>query len=142
MADEVADDDREAPRAVGRRRFVFWSIAAGLASLSGGATSLLARNADAKGAAKKAAPQPATPAPAMAPPAEISDEARALHGVLIARYGKDLDAARSKGLLESVENTVQSGKALRAKKLFNGQEPATVFVATVPGPRAKTEGGR
>jgi hypothetical protein len=140
----VADDDREAPAevtSVARRRFVLWSLGAGVASLTGGVSALLARGADAKDAAKKQ-PDATPPPPAMAPPAEISDEARALHGVLIARYGKDLDAEQSKGLLEAVENTVQSGKALRAKKLFNGQEPATVFAATVPAPPAQAEGSR
>ena len=139
----MTHEDREAP-AVGRRRFVAWSIGAGLASLTGGVTALLARGASA------AAPAPATPAPGppspiapfLSPPVEISSEARALHGVLIARYGKGLDDEQSKGLLESVENTVQSGKALRAKKLFNGQEPATVFAATPPAPQASAEDAR
>ena len=56
--------------------------------------------------------------------------------MLIARYGTKLDAAQSKGLLESVENVVQSGKALRAKKLHNGQEPPMVFQARTPAPTA------
>jgi hypothetical protein len=56
--------------------------------------------------------------------------------VLIARYGKSLDAAQSKGLLESVENSVQSGKLLRAKKLMNGEEPAAIFSATPQPPDA------
>ena len=138
MADEGADDDRAT---VGRRRFVFWSLGAGLASLTGGVSALLARGADAKDAPKEAAPADTAKANAMAAKPEISDEARALHGVLIARYGKDLDAAQTQGLLESVENTVQSGKALRAKKLFNGQEPPTVFAATVPAPPASSVPG-
>ena len=141
----MADDDRTAPAKatpVARRRFVLWSLGAGVASLTGGVSALLARGAEAKDAAKKKPEAAPVSPPAMAPPAEISDEARALHGVLIARYGKDLDAEQSKGLLEAVENTVQSGKALRAKKLFNGQEPATVFAATVPAPAAQAEGSR
>lgn len=119
---------------VGRRRFVFWVGGAGLASLAGGFTALLGLapgRADAQG--KSAAP-PAT-APAAPDKPEISDEARALHGVLIARYGKDLDAAQSQGLLEAVENGVQSGRALRAKKLYNGQEPQAIFhVQPMPPP--------
>lgn len=126
----MIEKDREAP-ALGRRRFVAWTIGAGLASLSGGWAALLARGAEAK-AAPKSTPLPVP----LAPPVEIGDEARALHGVLIARYGTKLDAAQSKGLLESVENAVQSGKALRARKLHNGQEPAMVFLARTPAPPA------
>ena len=131
---------------VGRRRFVFWVGGAGLASLTGGIGALLgltARRAEAQG--KSPAPPAASPAPA-APAApetpEISDEARALHGVLIARYGKGLDDAQSKGLLEAVENGVQAGRALRAKKLNNGQEPQAVFHVQPMPPRAAEGGGR
>jgi hypothetical protein len=119
---------------VGRRRFVFWVGGAGLASLLGGFTALLGvapGRADAQG---KAAPPPAAAAPD-APP-EISDEARALHGVLMARYGTNLDATQSKGLLEAIENGVQSGRALRAKKLYNGQEPQAIFRAQPMAPPA------
>jgi hypothetical protein len=118
------------PAAVGRRRFVAWSLGAGIASLSGGLAALLASDAAPKD--KAPPPPPASPAPA-----EISDEARALHSVLIARYGKTLDADQNKSLLEAVENGVQSGKALRAKKLFNGEEPATIFAATPEPPDAR-----
>jgi hypothetical protein len=128
--------DRSASEApsVGRRRFVFWMSGAGLASLTGGVGALLGLAAP--GALAKDRPAP----PVAAPPAEISDEARALHGILIARYGKDLDAAQSRGLLEAVENGVQSGRALRAKKLLNGQEPQGIFRAQPPAPSA--EAGR
>lgn len=115
--------------AVGRRRFVFWLGGAGALSLTGGLAALFglgAHRAEAQG--KPAAPD------SSAAPAEpkISDEARALHGVLIARYGTGLDAAQSQGLLESVEGNVQSGRALRAKKLLNGQEPQAIFRAAPP----------
>ena len=129
---------------VGRRRFVFWVGGAGLASLAGGFTALLGLapgRADAQG---KSSPPPPAAAPAMPEKApEISDEARALHGVLIARYGKDLDAAQSQGLLEAVENGVQSGRALRAKKLMNGQEPQAIFhVQPMPPPGLHDEAAR
>ncbi len=123
---------------VGRRRFVFWLGGAGALSLTGGLTTLIglgSRSAEAKGKPAPAPPAPAMPAPPAAPP-EISAEARALHGVLIARYGKALDAAQSQSLLESVENGVQSGAALRAKKLMNGQEPQAIFHVTSPAPPA------
>ncbi|MEP7027726.1 MAG: hypothetical protein ABI960_03945 [Candidatus Eisenbacteria bacterium] len=119
------------PLPLGRRRFVFW-MGAGALALTGGVSALLglgARSADAQ--AKPGTP-PAAPAAPEKP--EISDEARALHGVLIARYGKALDAAQSQGLLESVENGVQSGRAMRAVRLYNGQEPQTIFRAHPPAP--------
>lgn len=127
----------EAP-SVGRRRFVFWMSGAGLASLTGGVGALLGLAAPGALAKDKPAPPPppAAPPPSMAPPTEISDEARTLHGILIARYGKDLDAAQSKGLLEAVENGVQSGRALRGKNLLNGQEPQAIFRAQPPAPSA------
>jgi len=115
---------------VGRRRFVFWVGGAGLASLTGGFTALLGL---APGRSEAQAKTPAPPA--IAP-------ARALHGVLIARYGKGLDAAQSKGLLEAVENGVQAGRALRAKKLHNGQEPQAIFHVQSMPPRAAEGGGR
>ena len=59
--------------------------------------------------------------------------------MLVARWGKALDAAQKQGLLEAIENNVQSGTALRAKPLLNGQEPPTVFYVTPPAPHA--EGG-
>jgi ribosomal protein S12 methylthiotransferase accessory factor YcaO len=54
---------------------------------------------------------------------------------LIARWGKELDEAQKQGLLEAIENNVQNGKTLRAKSLYNGQEPPTVFYVTPPAPR-------
>ena len=126
--------------ATSRRRFVFWLSGAGLASLTGGLGALLGFAVPR--AAAQGAPPPKTPATTAPPPAdmkppEISDEARALHGVLMARYGKDLDAAQTQGLLEAVENGVQSGKALRAKKLFNGEEPQAIFRVLPMAPSAE-----
>jgi hypothetical protein len=128
---------------VGRRRFVFWVGGAGLASLTGGFTALLGL-APGRSEAQAKTPAPPAIAPARAAPEtpEISEEARALHGVLIARYGKGLDAAQSKGLLEAVENGVQAGRALRAKKLHNGQEPQAIFHVQSMPPRAAEGGGR
>ena len=127
---------RPGDRPLGRRSFVFWSGAAALASLTGGIGALLGFSARPAGAQGKSSAAPAAPEKP-----EISDEARALHGVLIARYGKELDAAQSRGLLEAVENGVQSGKALRAKKLYNGQEPQGIFHVN-PLPPPAEEAGR
>ena len=113
----------------GRRRFVLGALGVSAFTVAGGLSALVARAADKPAAA--AAPDTTT---AMKPP-EISDEARALHGVLVARWAQSLDDAQKQGLLEAIENNVQSGKALRAKALFNGQEPATVFHISPPARR-------
>jgi hypothetical protein len=115
-----------------RRGFVAWLTGAGLASFF--SMGALSRGAFAQGAgAKPPGTPPATPAPGAPPaPPEISDEAKSLHAILKARYGKDLDDTQSQGLLEAIEGGVQSGRALRAKKLANAVEPATVFHATPP----------
>jgi len=111
----------------GRRRFVLGALGIGAFTVAGGLNALVA------GAADK--PAPAAPAPAADKPPEISEEARALHAVLLARWGQGLEEAQKQGLLEAIENNVQSGQALRAKTLYNGQEPATVFMISPPGPR-------
>ena len=155
MLDPEAHARKEAP-SVGRRRFVLWLGGAGLLPLASSLGSLIGLSlgaADAGAQSGAGAKAPATP-PAGTPPAagamtdkppEISDEARALHGILIARYGKDLDATQSQGLLEAVEGGVGSGKALRAKKLANSVEPGSPFAAT-PLPlspaSADAKGGR
>ena len=109
-----------------RRRFLFGAFGVGAFTL---ASSVLSQ---AKDAPPKAAAPPDTTS---SKPPEISDEARALHANLVARWGKDLNEQQKQGLLEAIENNVQSGKALRAKTLQNGQEPATVFMISPPGPR-------
>jgi hypothetical protein len=81
---------------------------------------------------------------------KISDEARSLHAVVMARYGKDLDAAQSQGLLEAIDGSVSSGQALRKHALANSVEPAAAFAArpltAAPGaktpPASETKGGR
>jgi len=116
-----------------RRGFVAWLTGAGVASFFG--MGALARGAFAQGAGAKppGTPPPATPPPGTPPaPPEVSDEAKSLHAILKARYGKDLDDVQSQGLLEAIEGGVQSGRALRAKKLANAVEPATVFHAAPP----------
>jgi hypothetical protein len=147
MLDPAAHARKEAP-SVGRRRFVLWLGGAGLLPLASSLGSLLGLTLGAADAGAQAG-KPATPpaAPPAAPgamadkPPEISDEARALHGILIARYGKDLDATQSQGLLEAVEGGVGSGKALRAKKLANSVEPGSPFAVT-PLPSTEPTGGR
>jgi hypothetical protein len=108
----------------GRRRFVLAALGMGALTIAGGVPAMVAKAAD------KAPPDTTS----MKAP-EISDEARALHSVLVARWGKDLNDVQKQGLLEAIENNVQSGQALRAKTLYNGQEPSTVFMISAPGPR-------
>ena len=111
----------------GRRRFVLGALGVGAFTVAGGLNALVARAAD-----PPAAP---APAPAAEKPPEISEEARGLHAMLLARWGQGLDETQKQGLLEAIENNVQNGKALRAKPLMNGQEPPTVFYVTPPAPR-------
>ena len=109
-----------------RRRFLFGAFGVGAFSLASSMLSVAAPE-------KKPVAAPDTTS-AMKPP-EISDEARSLHAALIARWDLKLDDAQKQGLLEAIENNVQSGKALRAKTLYNGQEPSTVFMITPQAPR-------
>ena len=109
-----------------RRRFLFGAFGVGAFTL---ASSVLSQAKDAP------PPKAAAPDTTAAKPPEISDEARALHSILGARWAKDLNDQQKQGLLEAIENNVQSGQALRAKTLYNGQEPATVFMISPPGPR-------
>ncbi len=124
MSDHARGPDLRSPA---RRRFVRWLGLGGVFGLFAGAVGGLAAG-DARGqaAAAKAAP-PATP-PTPAP----SDEAKALHAILVGRYGTHLDAAQKESLLGALESSVQSGKTLRGKKLVNSVEPDIVFAARAP----------
>ncbi len=126
-------ESREEAPSIGRRRFVRWLGLGGLFAGIGGALSGLgARDAGAQ-AVPPAAPAtpPATPATPTTPPPP-SDEAKALHAILVARYGAHLDAAQREALLPALEQTVQTGKALRAKSLANAVEPDFIFRADPP----------
>lgn len=105
-------------------------------AFAGALGGLAAREAGAQAATK-----PASPAAPATPPVP-SDEAKALHSILVGRYGEHLDAGQQKNLLEALENTVQSGKALRARKLANAVEPDVVFAARPPERDRRGEAGR
>jgi hypothetical protein len=123
-----------------RRRFVRWVGLGGVFGVFAGALGgLVARDARAQSSARTA--PPATPATPAAPPPP-SDEAKALHAILLGRYGTHLDAAQKESLLGALENTVQSGKALRAKKLANSVEPDVVFAARPPDRDRRGEAAR
>jgi len=115
-----------------RRKFVLGALGMGAFTVAGGFSAMFAQAASRK--KKPEAPAAPDTTAAMKPP-EISDEARALHGVLVARWASSLDDAQKQGLLEAIENNVQSGKALRTKALYNGQEPATTFRIRPGAPR-------
>ena len=124
----------------GRRRFVRFLGLGGALSLFAGALGGLASGVARGQSSKPATPPPPAPAAPPAPPAP-SEEAKALHKVLVGRYGDHLDDAQEKSLLDALENTVQAGKALRAKKLANSVEPDVVFAARTPERDRRHEGG-
>jgi|SRR5688572_1218377 len=107
-------------------------------AFAGALAGLAAREARGQAATKATPPPPAAPATPPVP----SDEAKALHSILVGRYGDHLDAGQEKSLLEALENSVQSGKALRARKLANAVEPDVVFAARAPENDRRGEAGR
>jgi len=134
---------REEAPSVGRRRFVRWLGLGGL--LAGYAGALSGFGApDARGQATPATPPapPPAPPPAQEPPPAPSDEAKALHAILIGRYGAHLDDAQKEALLPAIEQGVQSGKALRARTLANAIEPDVIFRAVTPRREGSGEAGR
>ena len=140
----MGDRPETASPSPGRRRFVrvlglgsvlglFGSAFGGLVAGSAGAQS--------SGGAKPAtppAPPPGTP-PAPTPP---SEDAKKLHSLLVARYGEHMDDEQKEALLGAVDGTVQSSKALRAKKLANSVEPAVIFRAQTPSRDRRADAGR
>jgi hypothetical protein len=66
----------------------------------------------------------ATPAP---PP--ISEDARALAAIVERRYGKHLNEKQLEAITREIENRLGGGKALRAVKLANADEPDVTFRA-------------
>ena len=122
-----------------RRRFVRWLGLGSVLGLFGSALGgLVAGPARAQSAKPSAPPAAATPA-APTPP---SEDAKALHSILIGRYGEHMDAEQKEALLGAIEGTVQSSKALRAKKLANAVEPAVIYRAQPPSRDQRAEAGR
>lgn len=115
-----------------RRRFLASMGLAGLASLSAPALAL----AQSKGAPAAGGPSPEPARPAAAHPDSasvkppgISEDARALAAVLERRYGQHLTPDQLEAVTREIENRLQGGKALRAAKLANGDEPDFTFHA-------------
>jgi hypothetical protein len=127
------DASREEAPSAGRRRFVRVLGLGGLfAGFAGALASLAPRDAGAQAATPPPGAPPAPPPAAPAAPPAPSDEAKALHAILVSRYGAHLDDAQKEALLPALEGTVQSGKALRAVKLANSVEPDVIFRAEPP----------
>lgn len=132
----------EVPASPARRRFVRWlGLGGALGVFAGALGGLAARDARGQGAAAKKVPPPPSPPATPAPPPP-SAEAKSLHAILVGRYGEHLDATQKESLLGALENTVQSGQALRARKLANAVEPDVVFSARPPDRDRRGETGR
>jgi hypothetical protein len=112
----------------GRRQFL---KTVGWVTLSGalGAPMALAQSSGKQPAAKKPGPKPQPAAPPASEPPPISDEAKALGGIVHQRYGAHLSADQLSAVTRELENRVQSGKRLRAVPLANADEPDTTFHA-------------
>ena len=109
----------------GRRRFL---QTVGLAALGGTIAPMALAQSSRTKSARPAAPKP-TPAPAAPEAPPISDEAKALAGIVHLRYGAHLGADQLSAVTRELENRVQSGKRLRAVALANADEPDTTFHA-------------
>ncbi len=77
----------------------------------------------------KSAVSPDSSRAAAATPPEISEEARALAGIVQRRYGRHLSPQQLEAVTRELENRVQGGKRLRDAKLANHDEPDVVFSA-------------
>lgn len=115
-----------------RRRFL---KVLGLASVGAALAASPARLAAQPGVTRKPASTPKTPPPATPPagasqmPPDVTDEAKKLLAIVEQRYGKHLDAKQLEAITRELEFRVQGGRALRALKLGNHDEPDTVFRA-------------
>jgi hypothetical protein len=114
-----------------RRRFLKALAAAPLAP-----SALLA--AQAPSAPPPTAPAAPPPAPGAEPPGPA---ARALGQVVRHRYGAQLEAADLELVDKAIESNLQAAERLKnAVRLGNADEPATLFEARPPAPRAGARG--
>ena len=110
-----------------RRRLLRALSLAGLTSL--GAPALAMGQAKPDSARGGAPPGPPGGAPVATKPPEISDDARTLAEIVKRRYGEHLTPEQLESVTKEIENRLQGGKALRAAKLANGDEPDFTFHA-------------
>jgi len=115
-----------------RRRFLKLFGLAGLTSMVSSAMLSWAEPRTPRGPAGTA-PPPAAPADsARAPggkPPEISDDARALAGIIERRYGKHLRPKQLEAVAREIESRLQGGTRLREARLANSDEPDVTFRA-------------
>ncbi|HEY2955281.1 MAG TPA: hypothetical protein VGK89_08540 [Candidatus Eisenbacteria bacterium] len=111
-----------------RRRFLKRVGLAGLASLSAPALALPASDSAAPKRGVRPKPMPAAP-PAAEKPPEISEDARALAAILKRRYGQHLTGEQLEAVTKEIQGRLDGGKALRAARLANGDEPDATFRA-------------
>lgn len=111
-----------------RRRFLQSAGLAGLASLWAPALAAAQAKAPPERATEPKEEAKAATPPAPKPP-EISDDARALAEVLKRRYGQHLTPEQLEAVTREIENRLQGGRALRAAKLANADEPDFTFRA-------------
>ncbi|HVP13939.1 MAG TPA: hypothetical protein VMS88_00265 [Terriglobales bacterium] len=75
------------------------------------------------------APAPADTTRAAAPAGEISEDAKALAGVIERRYGDHLTPEQLDSIRKDLDGDLQATKRLRAVKLGNADEPDFTFRA-------------
>ena len=114
-----------------RRRFLK-SATFAAAALASAPAAVFAAQAKSKPAAKPkpvAAPAaPATPAAGATPPLPpLSDDAKALGGVIQRRYGQFLTPEQLEAVTRQIDQGLQGGRRLRDVKFANGDEPDFTF---------------
>ena len=119
-------------RRANRRRFLGALGVAGLGAAVA-PSALIARAVAAsqpkpRAAKPPAAAKPVAPADPNAPPPP-SDDARALAEIVRRRYGAHLSPEQLEGVTRELEQRLGGGRALRAAKLANGDEPDATFHA-------------
>ncbi|MEO5989645.1 MAG: hypothetical protein ABIU54_07145 [Candidatus Eisenbacteria bacterium] len=106
-------------RAIDRRQFMQLLGAAGVASVLPGATAAVAQ----------APPTPAASTPAPTHPPEVTEDARALVGILKRRYPGRFSDSKGESIARDFDGDLALGKRLRGMKLKNSDEPDSTFKA-------------
>ncbi len=110
-----------------RRRFLKLAGVAGLASMGAPVLALAQSKAPPGGPAPPA--DTTGKAAAAEKPPDISEDARALAGVIQRRYGQHLTAEQLELVTKELDTRIQGGRRLRDQKLANGDEPDITFKA-------------
>lgn len=115
--------------ASGRRRFLQVIGLTGLASAVNASMLSWAQTRPTAPSTIPVAPAQPDTARSSSEPPPISEDARALAGVIERRYGKHLSAKQLEAVTREIENRLQGGKRLRESQLANANEPDFVFHA-------------